>query len=65
MCIRDRRIPGEMNLENTYPINTYRIIFNNIFDMNYQYLEPFNFEIKNDGTIVVIRKKLQSHNFGG
>tara|TARA_Y100000748_G_C15468606_1_gene477919 strand:- start:107 stop:1537 length:1431 start_codon:yes stop_codon:yes gene_type:complete len=59
------RIPGEMNLENTYPINTYRIIFNNIFDMNYQYLEPFNFEIKNDGTIVDIRKKLQSHNFGG
>jgi len=33
------RIPDVNNLESVIPVNTYRIIFNNYFNMNYEYLE--------------------------
>ena len=31
------RMPEVNNLENVWPVNTYRILFNNYFNMDYEY----------------------------
>ena len=58
------RISDQSNLENINPVNTYRIIFNTIFNLDYEYLDTFNFQISDDGKSVDITNKLKSHNFG-
>ncbi len=58
------RIPDVNNLENVGPVNTYRIIFNNYFNTNYEYLEQRNYELDIDNNLVDITEKLHEHRFG-
>ena len=58
------RIPDVNNLENVGPVNTYRIIFNNYFNTNYEYLEQRNYELDIDNNLVDITEKLHEHLFG-
>ena len=58
------RILGNVDLQEINPVNTYRIIFNHIFNSNYDYLETSNFEINDNGELIDITKKLNLHNFG-
>ena len=43
------RIPGIQDIDHPFTANTYRIIFNNVFNSKYEYLEEMNF----DGNFVV------------
>ena len=45
------------------PVNTYRIIFNHLFNSNYDYLETSNFEMNQNGEFIDITEKLKSYNF--
>jgi len=58
------RIPDVNNLENVGPVNTYRIIFNNYFNTNYEYLEQRNYELDIDNNLVDITEKLHEYRFG-
>ena len=58
------RIPDANNLENVGPVNTYRIIFNNYFNTNYEYLEQHNYELDDDNNLVDITEKLHEYRFG-
>ena len=48
------------NLEEINSVNTYRIIFNHIFNSNYDYLETYNFQINENGELIDITEKLKS-----
>jgi hypothetical protein len=56
------RIPDVNNFENAIPVNTYRIIFNNYFNMNYEYLEQHIYTDQN-GVWVDITEKLREYRF--
>ena len=56
------RIPDINNLESVIPVNTYRIIFNNYFNMNYEYLEQHIYTNQND-VWVEITEKLREYRF--
>jgi hypothetical protein len=56
------RIPDVNNLESMMPVNTYRIIFNNYFNMNYEYLEQHIYTNQND-VWVEITEKLREYRF--
>ena len=58
------RIPDVNNLENVGPVNTYRIIFNNYFNTNYEYLEQRNYELDIDNNLIDITEKLHEYRFG-
>jgi hypothetical protein len=58
------KIPDANNLENVGPLNTYRIIFNNYFNTNYEYLEQRNYELDKDNNLVDITEKLHEYKFG-
>lgn len=58
------RIADNVNLEEINPVNTYRIVFNHIFNSNYELLETINFEMNNDDELIDITEKLKSYNFG-
>jgi len=55
------RISDSNDLEYALPINTYRIIFNSIFNVEYEYLEEKNYTFDSKGNIQDITKKL--HNY--
>ncbi len=57
------RIPDVNNLEKVGPVNTYRIIFNNYFNMNYEYLEQHSYELDKDNNLVDITEKLRGFTF--
>ena len=57
------RMPGVNNFENAIPANTYRIIFNNYFDMNYEYLEPRIYTFNEDNTFKDITKTIFEYRF--
>ena len=56
------RIPDVNNLESVMPVNTYRIIFNNYFNMDYEYLEQHIYAMQND-VWVDITEKLREYRF--
>ena len=56
------RIPDVNNLESVMPVNTYRIIFNNYFNMDYEYLEQHIYTDQN-GVWVEITEKLREYRF--
>ena len=56
------RIPDVNNLEYMVPVNTYRIIFNNYFNMDYEYLEQHIYTRQND-VWVDITEKLREYRF--
>tara|TARA_B100000029_G_C17111442_1_gene791658 strand:- start:52 stop:624 length:573 start_codon:yes stop_codon:yes gene_type:complete len=58
------RISENVDLQEINPVNTYRIIFNHIFNSNYELLETFNFEFDDDGKPIDITEKLKTHTFG-
>ena len=57
------RIPDVNNLESVIPVNTYRIIFNNYFNMNYEYLEQRIFTIFEDRVWVEVTEKFYKYRF--
>ena len=57
------RIPDVDNLESVIPVNTYRIIFNNYFNMNYEYLEQRIFTIFEDRVWVEVTEKFHKYRF--
>tara|TARA_B110001454_G_scaffold203557_1_gene211576 strand:- start:243 stop:818 length:576 start_codon:yes stop_codon:yes gene_type:complete len=57
------RIPDVNNFENFMPVNTYRIIFNNYFDMNYEYLEQHVYVPNENNTWKDITKTISEHRF--
>jgi len=57
------RIPDVDNLESMIPVNTYRIIFNNYFNMNYEYLEQRIFTIFEDRVWVEVTEKFHKYRF--
>ena len=57
------RIPGVDNLESVIPVNTYRIIFNNYFNTNYEYLEQRIFTIFEDRVWVEVTEKFHKYRF--
>jgi hypothetical protein len=57
------RIPDVDNLESVIPVNTYRIIFNNYFNMNYEYLEQRIFTIFEDRVWVEVTEKFYKYRF--
>ena len=57
------RIPGANNLESMMPVNTYRIIFNNYFNMNYEYLEQRIYTTDQNDVLVDITEKLREYKF--
>ena len=57
------RISENADLQEINPVNTYRIIFNHIFNSNYDYLETSNFKINDNGELIDITQKLKSYNF--
>tara|TARA_B100001146_G_C16164019_1_gene427036 strand:+ start:96 stop:1517 length:1422 start_codon:yes stop_codon:yes gene_type:complete len=57
------RIPDVEDSDYMIPVNTYRIIFNNYFNMNYDYLEYHSYLVDNDGNMENITKKLYDYNF--
>ena len=56
------RIPDVNNLEYMVPVNTYRIIFNNYFNMDYEYLEHHSYAMQND-VWTDITEKLREYRF--
>ena len=57
------RIPAVEDSDYMIPVNTYRIIFNNYFNMNYDYLEYHSYLVHNDSNMEDITKKLYDYNF--
>ena len=57
------RIPDVEDSDYMIPVNTYRIIFNNYFNMNYDYLEYHSYLVDHDGNMEDITKKLYDYNF--
>ena len=57
------RIPDVDNSDTMIPVNTYRIIFNNYFNMDYEYLEQHNYTNQNDGDWIDITEKLHEYRF--
>ena len=57
------RMPGVNDFENAIPVNTYRIIFNNYFDMNYEYLDQRIYMINDDNTFEDITKTISEYKF--
>ena len=57
------RIPDVDNLESVIPVNTYRIIFNNYFNTNYEYLEQRIFTIFEDRVWVEVTEKFHKYRF--
>jgi len=57
------RIPDVEDSDYMIPVNTYRIIFNNYFNMNYDYLEYHGYLVHNDSDMEDITKKLYDYNF--
>ena len=57
------RIPDVEDSDYMIPVNTYRIIFNNYFNMNYDYLEYHSYLVHNDSDMEDITKKLYDYNF--
>ena len=57
------RMPTVNNFEDAIPANTYRIIFNNHFDMNYEYLEHRIYAADEDNVLKDITKTLHEYRF--
>ena len=57
------RMPDVKNFENAIPANTYRIIFNNYFDMNYEYLEHRIYMVDENNTLKDITKTIYEYRF--
>ena len=57
------RISNNGNLEEINSVNTYRIIFNHIFNSNYDYLETYNFQINENGELIDVTEKLKSYDY--
>ena len=57
------KISDNVTPEIINPVNTYRIIFNHLFDSNYDYLETSNFELNRNGEFIDITEKLKSYNY--
>lgn len=57
------RIPEVGNSDNMIPVNTYRIIFNNYFKMDYEYLEQHSYAHQTDGDWIDITEKLHEFRF--
>ena len=57
------RMPTVNNFEDATPANTYRIIFNNHFDMNYEYLEHRIYAADEDNVLKDITKTLHEYRF--
>ena len=57
------RIPDVNNLEYVIPVNTYRIIFNNYFNTDYEYLEQHLYSFYEDSGWVEITEKLHKYKF--
>tara|TARA_Y100000590_G_scaffold24490_1_gene27817 strand:- start:7309 stop:8733 length:1425 start_codon:yes stop_codon:yes gene_type:complete len=55
------KISDSNDLEHISPINTYRIIFNSIFNIEYEYLEEQNFTYDSEGNIQNITEKLHEY----
>jgi hypothetical protein len=58
------RMPDVNNFENAISANTYRIIFNNYFDMDYEYLEQRVYVPNEDNTWKDITKTISEYKFG-
>ena len=58
------RIPDVNNFENAIPVNTYRIIFNNYFDMNYEYLEHRIYMANENDELKNVTKTIYEYRFG-
>ena len=58
------RIPDVNNFENAIPVNTYRIIFNNYFGMNYEYLEHRIYMANENNTLTDVTKTIYEYRFG-
>jgi hypothetical protein len=58
------RIPDVNNFENAIPVNTYRIIFNNYFDMNYEYLEHRIYVENENDELKNVTKTIYEYRFG-
>ena len=58
------RIPDVNNFENAIPVNTYRIIFNNYFDMNYEYLEHRIYMANENNALKNVTKTIYEYRFG-
>ena len=58
------RIPDVSNLEYMIPVNTYRIIFNNYFNTNYEYFEQHSYELDENNVWVDVTEKLREYRFG-
>jgi hypothetical protein len=51
------RVPGIQDIENPFPVNTYRIIFNNFFNSEYEYLPEMSFDnVNNTGVKNIINE---------
>ncbi len=57
------RISDDINPEEINSVNTYRIIFNHIFNLNYDYLESYNFQMNDIGELIDITEKLKSYDY--
>ena len=57
------RISDDINPEEINSVNTYRIIFNHIFNLNYDYLESYNFQMNDIGELIDITEKLRSYDY--
>ena len=57
------RIPDVNNSENMIPVNTYRIIFNNYFGTNYEYLEQHSYTFYEEDVWVEVTEKLRKYKF--
>jgi len=55
------KINESINPQKINPVNTYRIIFNHIFDSNYDLLDTYNFDILENGEHDDITEKLKLH----
>ena len=58
------RIPDVNDFESMMPVNTYRIIFNNYFNMNYEYLEQHSYTPDQNNAWIDITEKLHEYRFG-
>jgi len=58
------RIPDVNNLEDVGPVNTYRIIFNNYFNMNFEYLEQRNYGFDENNNLIDVTEELRGYRFG-
>jgi hypothetical protein len=57
------RIPGIQDIEDPFPVNTYRIIFNNIFNSKYEYLQEMSFDNLNNTGVKNIINELREFEY--